>query len=464
MVKRSKRKGDKPTKIEGMEDYKSVAKWINQTNGRTCSNGTRKVYLYHLKSFCDEIGIDPDQLIAERKTHLKSDEEETKREHEEMVMDYFNKMDKKHSRSYALTRIATIRSFYQANFSDLKLPKLKGWVTHQDLIPSLEQISQMVGVSDSALQRALILFGLQSGQRSGIITSITYGMVREQLEKNESLIVIEVSPDLRNPKGERVNKNRVPYHFCVGRDTIDCLKSYLKTREVAGDEIKDDSYLFVTERRNRRSEDEPLEFRPLDGDSINKMIKRSALKAGLITGEEKRSPIHSHTLRKRWKTQVEAGGMDRNWAEYMMGHSQSSLNQVYSQPDVEQLIEAYKRAESYLSISHVTKGDMEDLKQEMFLDLLKRDAELMGMDPTKFINKLKELKGATTIEDEINVLREEIIKITQKTESGKHKRVSEEELEEYLDHGWEIANPIPLPSGKILIKLRKSMLERPYGI
>ena len=447
------------------ELYRSVERWMIKVGSRSGSKATKSNYLYRLRSYCEKIGNNPDELIEERKKHLSSSDEHVKRQHEEILMKYFNGMSDNSTRSNAVGHFKTIKSFYKANYVDLKADTPRTWTTMTDRVPSIEDIKKMVDVSKSPLERAVLLFSAQSGQRVGIVTAMTYGMFREALNNGESPIDIHVSGDIRGEGDKRINKNRLNYTFFVGADTINALKTYIEHMRVIGYTYKDDSPLFVSDRKFRRfagTKDKKATFARVDREAMNKIIRRCAVSAGLMDkegivtpGGTKRYPIHFHCMRKFWQTAMEQAGIAKPWYEFMMGHSLGELDRAYSRPTVEQLRDAYTRAESYMNISRLNIPDLDRLKKDMMLSLIRQQCQLVGFDPTRIaINKKDEIGEDLTIDQEIEVLQQVILEVTMKKKvennNHEHKVVTEDDLTDYLNKGWEMVSE--LSNGKIVLK------------
>ncbi len=448
-----------------LKEYNSVKRWLTQVGSKTGSKSTQRIYLFNLNVYCKDIGKNPDEIIAERKSHLKSDDETRKRQHEEMLMDHFNKLTESKSRNSAVNSFKSIKSFYKHNYVDLKLMSPKTWVSYTDRIPSLEDLKKMIDVCETPLQKVAILFSAQSGQRSGVITAITYGMVKKQLENGENPIGIHVSGNLKDKKGNRINKNRQEYTFFIGSDAINALRIYTDFMENLGYEFKDDSPLFVTPRKYRSfggTKKEKATFKAVDREALNLLVRRAAIKAGLMDDNctksadgHSRYPIHHHCLRKFWQTAMEQGGIAKAWYEYMMGHSLSKLDQAYSHPSREQLTEAYRRAELYLTVSRLNIPDLDNMKRELLLGVMKQQCQILGFDPSRIkIEKEKELGTSLTIDEEIEALQRSVLDVTmnKKVENNnhEHKIVSEQKLTDYLNKGWEIVKE--LSNHKIVIR------------
>jgi len=437
-----------------IEKYKTVQRWMDKIGSKTGSKNTKKSYLYILNKFCIHVKKNPDEIIKQRKKDSTSKNDTVRRRYEEKLMKFFKKIDEERSRGTAMNHYNAVKSFFKANYLELAAPTLKRWVTYTDKTPTLEEIKKMIDASESALQRAIILFSAQTGQRSGILTGLKYGLVSDQLEEGDSPLLIEITGDIRGYNEERVNKNRQRYYFYVGRDSIDALKSYIEVRKSQGEKITAKSPLFVTEKKFKG------EFLPLDQDAINRLVTRAAIKAGITnsynTSDGKtKYTIHHHCLRKFWQTAMEQAGVAKPWYDFMMGHSLGPLDKAYSNPNRQQLLDAYKRAEPYLSISRINVPEIDSLKKEMLLSVMKQQCEILGYDPNRIkIKREKEIGKTILIDEEIEIFQKEILNITMKNRINnnqfEHKIVNENELTNYLNKGWELVKE--LSTGNIVIK------------
>ncbi len=449
-------------------EYTTVKRWMDVIGSKSGSKNTQKNYLLHLKIYCEWIGKTPDELIEERKEHLTHTDEIVKRTHEDQLTSFFQEYGENVARSTAVTKFKTVKSFYKANHYDLKISIPKSWTTYTDKVPSLDEIHKMVEASDSPVQKALILFSAQSGQRAGVVTSMTYGMLREALEGSESPISFHISADLRDHNGKRVNKNRQEYTFFIGRDTVTTLKRYIEYMENKGHVFEDNSPLFVTDKQYAYRDFAGKEttgdkaYRPISNESLNNTVKRLAIRAGLMKEDgprmangRRRYQIHHHCLRKFWQTAMEQAGVAKPWYEYMMGHSLGNLDKAYSRPSLEQLQEGYRRAENYLSVSRANLTDLDNIKKDLLLSVIRQQCQIIGFDAQRVVIAEEQDRGIKlTIDEEIEVLQKEVMGtlMRHKVNNNKHehKIVTEEELPEYLSQGWEFTNKVS--EGKFLIK------------
>jgi len=254
-------------------------------------------------------------------------------------------------------------------------------------------------------------------------------------------------------------------HTFIGRDAVEAIKNYLDwQKRVKHEELTDDSFLFTRLDAVGQPADEQTVIRVV-GDACER------------GGTEHFSP---HDFRRTFQTNLEASGVPANWVKKLMGHKLAGEENPYSIPKIEQLREAYARAESKLTVTPAPSevDRFEALKSRMFTlceerkttpeDLVKELQKYVpGLGVVEWWKPLDQRKGVkiATEEDiaayeramreyDKEMLKEEIlrdispelrgiIKEGQKktmTNGGSQfesKIVMENELTKYLDQGWE---------------------------
>ncbi|MCL5788765.1 MAG: tyrosine-type recombinase/integrase [Candidatus Marsarchaeota archaeon] len=427
-----------PSKIGNQE---SVKRWLNRVmTRRTRSEGTAKIYLWHLTKFCEWVNKTPDELIIDRRTTIESQVLGVRRTHEDLLTEYFGHLESKRklARNTALVAHAVIRSFYRANYVPLDVDTPESWSVRAERVPSRQELADVVHRLTSPLQKALILFSVQSGQRIGVIRSLRYAMVKDALATDKASAV-SVPATLRDASGVSVNKRRQTYDFFIGKQAKDALHEYFSFR---GD-LRDADLVFVSTKKHRGK---PA---PLDDEQANRLIRRAFVETGVYTASEARL-LHHHSLRKFYQTSMEQAGVAPTWYEQMMGHVLPRTQKAYSKPSREQLRAAYERAEPFLSL-----GPQEPEQQP-------RDSAAATQDVSNVAERAWEHgvdRGARGVENSLpRVAGRGIRDHGSASESVGvkprvlNKVVKEEEVTVYLDDGWEFVGQ--LPSGKIVVRKR----------
>jgi len=429
------------------EDDPTVKRWISKIlSRRTRSEGTAKIYLWHLKRFCEWSGKTPQQLVAEHSEDLKSHDESVRRRHEELVTQYFAYLEssEKLSRNTALTAHAALRSFYKANYAPLNLETPESWTTRQDRVPTREEIARMVEAAQSPLEAALIAFSAQSGQRVSVITSLRYGMVKEALV-SKGPGAIHVPADLKDPRGKLINKHRQAYTFFIGEDAKRLVLDYVKRRGT----LSEGDLLLVGSRKFRGKDV------PLDDEAVNRIIRRAAKKAGLSPSVTE--GLHHHLFRKFFQTAMEEAGVPSTWYEQLMGHVLPRTQRAYSKPSLDQLKEAYGRAEKNLSLLGIGAGQLNP-QDEVRVLVWRENLKVLGLDPAELRSKLiSQLGREPSVEEEIKYYSEQLaatrsprIAQPQTAKKTERKIVDASQLESLIEEGWEPV--MEMSNGKVVVR------------
>jgi integrase len=220
------------------------------------------------------------------------------------------------------------RSFFSANGVSLGHPprEMRGLETEYErgYILTQDQVKAMIDIMEKLLEKALIAFLAQTGQRKGVLTAVKHS----QIVHVDSHGVVPVPPTYLSQLGANVNKERVRYRFVIGEDALRLLT------ELSGKSSGD--WIFKTSMRE-----------------IARTVDEAAIQIGIQTETETRYGrkmrlVHPHTFRKYWKHQVRVGIADSDLVNYMMGHR--LRNRAYDLFTDKDLVDAYIKAEQRLSI------------------------------------------------------------------------------------------------------------------
>lgn len=158
------------------------------------------------------------------------------------------------------------------------------------------------------------------GLRKPVRARIPIPKDKRELERGKIPIHIHVEAEITKGKyGD--------YDTFLGKEAVDLLVAYLDSRRrgtprlyIPPEKIHDDSPLIRTMR-----EAQP---KPLSETGLYHIVRRALQKAGKTEKVGRRYKLTLHSIRKFFRTQLAALGVDRNYIEYMMGHSVSTYHDI----------------------------------------------------------------------------------------------------------------------------------------
>jgi hypothetical protein len=136
--------------------------------------------------------------------------------------------------------------------------------------------------------------------------------VKQDLEANKTPVHVHVEAEITKGKyGD--------YDTFIGQEAVEYLQMYLNERRMGSrrgiippEQITDESPLV----RNNFSR----KPKPLSPSRIHSILHVLYQRTGLINGKSRRYEVRAHSLRKYFKTQMTAQGVNSDYIEYMMGH------------------------------------------------------------------------------------------------------------------------------------------------
>lgn len=361
-----------------VEEYESYREACTNLSG-----SMRRHYVTYLTRFCDFVGKDPDEIVEERRRHLRSRDERVRRTYERKVLEFYEHVKKNLGvrETSAHQMVIGIRGWFARNYVRLEFgrrgprrPKAEA----RDYVPTLGEVREIVecaGVRD----KAIFLTLLQTGLAPVDVVELKRGRFERAIREDEyPALMAEVNRE----------KTRVPAQICIGRDAGRAIRRYLDLR------TDDSPYLFV-ELRRKKGEVQQLEPRFIDA-AFQKAVKRSGVQVpnGLR--------LRVYSLRKIFETQV-GKVIPQAWVDLLMGHSIAGARAAYIRPNDEELLEAYRKAEPLISISETKPTDrkIEALVSERTSELGKmvearaKQLKTLVIENKGLKTKLKSLKGRT---------------------------------------------------------------------
>ena len=258
--------------------------------------------------------------------------------------------------------VRQIRTFYRVNGVEIPKPQLpRIRVVRKDRAPRQEELQRVLDIADIRGKMIVSCLAL-GGFREGTLAQLRYHHVKEDLDKGR--VPLHIHADFDIVKGKYGD-----YDTFLNQEAVDYLKLYLETRKTGTrpqwrhgqqveymppEQFNDDTPLI----RDSRSP-EPT---PIGEKQIYKLVHDLYHKAGLLKrGERGGYDLRPHSLRKFFKTQMKAAGVEGDYIDYMMGHIVDTYHDVQSR-GVEFLRNIY--AKSQLCIRpQPQRQDMEMVKR-----------------------------------------------------------------------------------------------------
>jgi integrase len=205
------------------------------------------------------------------------------------------------------------------------------------------------------------------GFRVGTLARLQYRHVRDDLEKGVRPLHIHVEDKItKGGYGE--------YDTFLGEEAVGYLQLYLEERRKGKlygikkpEKIQDDTPLIRDEHS--------LNIRSLTPSGIHRIVHNLLLKGSIISPQpQPRYEVRPHSIRKFFRTQLAALGVNTDYIEYMMDHKVSTYHDV-KRLGIEKLRQIYAR--SGISIKPKTGISK--------VEVLKEFARSLGLDPEKVL-------------------------------------------------------------------------------
>jgi len=337
---------------------------------RTASVKTLYVNVDCISRYSKRTGMTPDALISDVKDQDGLVRMEKIPKHVKVLEDYVAELQ---DRGLASSRISNyvkaIKALYRVNGVEIKLPyALSRRAVRKNRAPKPEELQHLLDVADLR-EKVIISMMALGGFREGTLVKLRYHHVSEDLERGGVPLHVHVEPEITKGKYH-------DYDTFLGAEAVEYLNLYLEARRKGNldprlqpEDIQDDSPL-ICDIRSRTP-------RPIGEKQIYKTIHELYFRGGLLKhGQNGGYTLCVHSLRKFFKTQLEALGVNSDYIEYMMGHTVSVYHDIQSK-SVEFLREIY--AAAGLSIRPRTRLSK--------IEMLKAFAQGIGLNPEKILTQ-----------------------------------------------------------------------------
>jgi hypothetical protein len=444
-----------------------VARWLR--NLRRGSPITAEVALRRLGRACELLSTDPKGLIRSAGYDLKK--------FQDSLEDLVSRLEEENkSPGYIVGILKTVRSWLRYN--DIVLTRnIK--VTNRNATPTIEneqvptqaELSKILRTSSPRIRvaEALMVFADLRPETIGNHNGTDGLKLKDfpELEIQNGKITFENMPT-RVMVRSTLSKTKSKYFTFMSREGCTYLQEYLEERILKGESLTPETPLIGYER-SKRNKDEFLSTR-----KITHYIRTAMRAAGVFK--------RPYVLRAYAETQLiiaeSKNKISHPYLQFMAGHkgdieARYSTNKGILPPNmIEDMRNMYKECEPHLN-STTVNTDQNDIIKQAKLESLKSIAKnIFGIDLQDILHQketedkidltpeieldtiedaFKQFREGTTVNTSVEEFRKGYKIPTIGVAKSESKLVTEDELEDYLNNGWDMVQII---NSKILIRKR----------
>lgn len=370
--------GDRSALIPFVFDNQSVLKMTRHFL-RHCSGSLHSATTYTatVKKYSEWIGYSPDLIIKDAKPLGAVPDPARVQNHIGYLNDFLAELQDDGLKPGAVNNyIKNVKTFYRVNGVKIELSEpVSRRVTYKDRAPKPEELEKMLNIA--ALRGKFIVSGLAlGGFREDTFSKLLYRHVREDLEKNIVPIHIHVEAEITKGKYH-------DYDTFLGAEAAQFLKLYIDLRKKGTEKMPPEDLANESPLIRSATSKKPKTITPKQ---IRTIVHGLYAKAGLIKQSIGRMyDLRTHSLRKYFKTQMLALGIQGDYVDYMMGHTVDTYDDIQSL-GVDKLRNIY--ASAGLAIRQKTKVGK--------IDALKEIIRAWGMNPEQVLARDALVDGAAT--------------------------------------------------------------------
>jgi len=287
---------------------------------RTGSLHTLRNQIYDLYRFSEWLRKGPDELVKDCKGKDQVPITRAIIQMERLLADFADNLQEENGMAPATVynMVKAIRFFFQLNGVRFDmLTRRSRWSVYEERAPTPEELQKTLEAAD-VRGKVIIALMAVGGFRNGTLVQLRYRHVKRDLERGT--IPIHVHVEAQITKGKRHDHDTF-----LNAEASEYLRTYLDARKngIVGqppERLNDESPLISNYRK----------VQPLAAATIHDIVNILYIKAGVLTENPKtrRYDLNAHSLRKFFLTQMISTGTERDYIEYMMGHTLSVYHDV----------------------------------------------------------------------------------------------------------------------------------------
>jgi site-specific recombinase XerD len=371
---------ERPALIPFVFDNQSLIKMARHFL-RHCSGSLQSCYCYtiNVQKYATWLGYSPDLIIQDVKPVGNIPDPARVQNHSGYLNDYLAELQDDGLKPGPVNNcIKSVKTFYRVNGVKIELSEpLSKRVVYKDRAPKPEELSKLLDIANLR-EKVMITMLALSAFREETLSKLKYRHVREDIENNKMPIHIHVEADITKGKYH-------DYDTFLGAEGVTYLKLYIEQRRDGSpdgrnppENLTDESPLIRDETNHRP--------RAIGPKQIRKMIHQLYVQADLIKQQNGRMyDLRVHSLRKYFKTQLLALGVQPDYVDYMMGHTVDTYHDIQS-IGIDKLRNVYEA--SGLAIRRKTQVNK--------IEAIKEIIRAYGMNPEQILTRDALNDGAIT--------------------------------------------------------------------
>ena len=386
---------------------------------RTGSTATLYQYIYGVHRFCKWTNYDPDQLVQSCQDEDEDPNPKALASMTRLLDDFVGCLQAEDLAPGSVSNhVKGVKALFRSSGLKLELPySLPKRSVYPDRAPTPEELQHLIDLADIREKVVISILAL-AGFRTGTLSRLRYRHVRRDLEKTSFPIHIHVEAEITKGKYH-------DYDTFLGQEAAEYLRAYIEIRrrgsprgKIPPETINDESPL-IRDSQCRQ----PKAISP---GRLHHMIHNLYIKAGLLDRRPlgRRYELRAHSIRKFFRTQMAALGVQTDYIEYMMGHTISTYHDI-TMKGIEYLRGVY--IASGLSIKPKTRLSK--------IDALREIIRAWGLNPEEILTREALTQPHRTIIDRSQHEQVQLNQLTSALKEQMLKEIHGKSMNCYLGNG-----------------------------
>jgi site-specific recombinase XerD len=382
---------ERPNLIPYVFDNESLIKMARHFL-RHCSGSLHSCYSYTstAQRYSIWLGYSPDLIIQDCKPVGNIPDPQRVQNHSGYLDEYVAALqDEGLSPSRVHCCAKHVKTFYRANNIKLELSApLSRRVIYKDRAPKPEELAKLLDIAPLR-EKAIISMLALGAFREETLAKLLYRHVQEDIESNRTPIHVHVEAEITKGKYH-------DYDTFLGAEAAQFLKMYLEQRKKGSQRIPPET--LIPEAPLIRNEQSRTP-KSISSKEIRRLVHELYAVAGLIKKPIGRMyDLRVHSLRKYFKTQMLALGVQADYVDYMMGHTIDTYHDIQS-IGIDKLRSIY--AAAGLCIKPKT--------QVSKVEALKEIIRAWGLNPEQLLAREALAEGAITYINQTDIENHQLI-------------------------------------------------------